>query len=90
MVDAGVCEPFGSQSVAVSNRSGILPNKVGRSRVGRYPDDIETEIEINGSRYYPSKKFDGYEECYDSNPYDLIMKIIERDKLLDHIVEESG
>ena len=57
---------------------------------GRYPDDIETEIEINGSRYYPSKKFDGYEECYDSNPYDLIMKIIERDKLLDHIVEESG
>ena len=31
VVDAGVCEPFGSQPVAVSNRSVILPNKVGRS-----------------------------------------------------------
>ena len=35
MVDAGVCEPSGSQPVAVGNRSSILPDKVGRCQVGR-------------------------------------------------------
>ena len=33
MVDAGVCEPSGSQSVAVGNRSSLLPRNYTLSRL---------------------------------------------------------
>ncbi len=57
-----------------------------RFEFGGIAADIEEEINLRGVRYSPGKKFDGYEECYEVDPTELILEIIQRENLSDKIV----
>ena len=57
-----------------------------RFEIGGIAADIEDEIELRGVRYSTGRRFDGFEECYEVDPSDLILEIIQRDNLSDKIV----
>jgi DNA-directed RNA polymerase subunit RPC12/RpoP len=57
-----------------------------RFTLGKFAEEIESIIMMGPNRFQPEQKIDGYTECFSVNPIDKINSIIEKENLIQHLV----
>ena len=92
---AGITNQLAKKRMAQISRSvrKFYPNSTVemltdfRLTFGEYAKDIEDAIMAGENRYEPTEMFDGYTECFSTNPTSMIESIIDSRCLSKHIID---